>query len=179
MALGAVLLQIALDDPISDLLAPHPDRAPSEWAVALGMAVGLAVVLLSRVMGRRSARARGAEEAFQEALQMVRPEDVFALAVMSALAEEIFFRGFLQPHLGLEVTALIFGLVHIPWDRRLLPWWSLAALVMGWVLGWMMEVTGTLLAPTLAHFTINFFNLHHLLRPQPGGSASPRPSRID
>ena len=42
---------------------------------------------------------------------------------------------------------------------------------MGFVFGWMMESRGSLMAPILAHFTINHFNLHYLLRPLAAGEA--------
>jgi hypothetical protein len=64
----------------------------------------------------------------------------------------------LQPELGLFWASLIFGLVHFPAEPRLRPWTAFALLV-GFSLGAIYELTGGLFAPVLAHFTINAINL--------------------
>ena len=40
--------------------------------------------------------------------------------------------------------------------------WTIFALVLGFALGGLLLLTGSLLAPILAHFTINYFNLHQI-----------------
>ena len=97
-------------------------------------------------------------------LAPIESRHVPALAAMSAIAEELFFRGFLQPHLGLTATAVLFGAAHLPHRRHQIPW-TVAAMLMGFAFGWLFEVRHSLVAPTIAHFVINYFNLHHLLRP--------------
>jgi membrane protease YdiL (CAAX protease family) len=77
------------------------------------------------------------------------------------VAEEAFFRGALQPHVGLVAASLIFGLAHFAPRRDLLPWtaFSLGA---GLLLGGLFEMTGNLLAPVAAHALINAVNLRFL-----------------
>ena len=83
------------------------------------------------------------------------------LAAVSAIAEEALFRGALQPHLGWVGASLLFGLAHFAPRRDLLPWTGFAVLA-GFVLGALFEVTGNLIAPVVAHFAINAVNLRRL-----------------
>lgn len=155
-----LLLQIALGGEAMGLLGAR--FALDEVAVSVGVGLGLGVVLLSRLASARFAWARRLDEDFRDKLGGVDRQQVFALALMSALAEELFFRGFLQGHLGLGLTALLFGLAHLP-SRWVHAPWTLAAILMGLALGWLFEVFGSLLPAFLAHFLVNFFNLHSLI----------------
>lgn len=164
MSGAAVLLNAAFGGQMLDLFAPGPERPGTPAVdVALGVGFGLLMVGFARFSSSRFAWAQRLDAEFQELTRPLQPRHVPALAVASALAEELFFRGFLQPRLGYVVTSLLFGAAHLTRDRRLLPW-PMAATVMGFALGAMFVVRGSLLAPVLAHFTNNFFNLHHLLR---------------
>ncbi|MEC9071682.1 MAG: CPBP family intramembrane glutamic endopeptidase [Myxococcota bacterium] len=84
---------------------------------------------------------------------------ITVLAVTSSVADEILFRGAIQPLLGLVVTSLIFGLVHGGLSPRFRVWVGFAT-VGGFVLGGLSDFTGNLLAPMLCHLTLNYFNLH-------------------
>ena len=53
---------------------------------------------------------------------------------MSALCEEVIFRGWLQNIIGFTWASLIFGLLHVPPQRSHWPW-TLSATVMGLFLG--------------------------------------------
>ena len=70
----------------------------------------------------------------------------------------MFFRGALQPRAGLWIAGLLFGLVHLVPKAVFLPWTAFAILS-GWVLGWLFEATGSLLAPIAAHMVVNGINL--------------------
>jgi membrane protease YdiL (CAAX protease family) len=83
---------------------------------------------------------------------------VVVLAAASSLAEEIFFRGALQPHLGIWLTAAVFGIVHYPFHEKLIAW-PVFAFAAGLLLGYECRWTGSLLAPVLTHFVINLCNL--------------------
>jgi membrane protease YdiL (CAAX protease family) len=91
------------------------------------------------------------------------PSACFGLALASAVGEEVFFRGAMQPAVGLGLTSLAFGIVHVGPDRRFLLWTAFAS-VLGLGLGWLLEWTGSLLGCILAHFTINFLNLLQIMR---------------
>ncbi len=136
-----------------------------------GVVLGLLGVLSSRLCARWFAWARRLNEAFRELLGPLRSWEILVMAGCSAVAEEMLFRGAMQETIGLLPTAAIFGLAHYPLRRDLWPWtvWALAA---GVLLGELVVVTGSLLGPIIAHFTINWFNLHALNEaPGPGASS--------
>ncbi|MCG8554852.1 MAG: CPBP family intramembrane metalloprotease [Proteobacteria bacterium] len=86
---------------------------------------------------------------------------VSLLAITSAVGEELLFRGAMQPVLGLWLTSALFGVLHGGLSRRLWPW-AVWAGAMGLVLGAMYEALGTLIAPLLAHASINYASMRKL-----------------
>jgi hypothetical protein len=139
-------------------------------ALAMGVGVGVVGVLASRALVRRAAWARALHSELRLGLAGVSPRAAAPMALASALGEELCFRGALQPPLvghlgvasGLAIASALFGLVHVPWNRRLLTWTATAA-VMGLVFGALYLVTGELLAPIAAHAVINHENLRFIL----------------
>jgi membrane protease YdiL (CAAX protease family) len=87
--------------------------------------------------------------------------DCLVLAVLSGVSEEAFFRGALQPQLGLVATSALFGLAHLVPRRELAPW-CLFSFAAGLLLGLLFERTGNLLAPSVAHIVVNAVNLRLL-----------------
>jgi membrane protease YdiL (CAAX protease family) len=134
--------------------------------VALGVAAGLgvwAVVLLYAVVLRQFDGVNLGHEAQQLSGHGLGPGFVaFALsaAVGAPFAEELFFRGLLQPAMqrrvgpvvGLVVTAILFGLAHASGNPiEAIPPLSLVGLVFG-ALAWR---TGRLGPGIVAHMTFN------------------------
>jgi uncharacterized protein len=77
----------------------------------------------------------------------------FALAVLSSISEEIFFRGALMSLLGVWGQAIVFGLFH-PMPRR--AWvYTAFTFVAGVCFGYATLWTGSLVPAILAHFVIN------------------------
>jgi CAAX protease family protein len=83
-----------------------------------------------------------------------RVRDLIVVSVMSGVGEEALFRGALQPVLGILVTSLLFGVLHVGPDRRYLVWtvWAIGA---GFLFGALYEWTGGILAPMTAHVLHN------------------------
>ena len=83
-----------------------------------------------------------------------RVRDLIVVSVMSGAGEEALFRGALQPVLGILVTSLLFGVLHVGPDRRYLVWtvWAVGA---GFLFGALYEWTGGILAPMTAHVLHN------------------------
>jgi len=79
----------------------------------------------------------------------VRLPDVMVISIAAGLGEELFFRGVLQPELGLVPASLIFGALHVGGRATLVfgGWVTL----MGAMLGGLAIWTGGLLAPIVAH----------------------------
>jgi len=80
--------------------------------------------------------------------------DLVLVAVFSGVGEEAFFRGALQPALGIVFTSLLFGALHVGPDRRYLVW-TLFSVGAGFLFGSLYEWTGGLLAPMVAHVLHN------------------------
>jgi len=139
--------------------------APGVLAAGLfsGAAVGLAVVLASFALTEFTAVGRRLSQALARRLPALGVGDAVLLAFASGLAEELFFRGALQPRVGLVAASLLFGALHVASERALVAW-SLFAIAMGFLFGWLYEASGTLAAPIAAHTVINAVNLPLLAR---------------
>lgn len=74
---------------------------------------------------------------------------IAVVSVLAGVAEELLFRGVLQPMIGLPAASVIFGAVHVG-GRGFLGYGVWAACI-GALFGWLMVETGGLLAPIVAH----------------------------
>jgi hypothetical protein len=136
--------------------------------LAAGLGLGVGVALLSRLVVARLPWARELYRFFREALGPLDRGHVLALALLSSIGEELFFRGAMQPALGLWITTLVFGVLHFPSRAALWPWTVMAA-VLGLGFGLLTRHTGSVAGATLAHFLINLLNLGHIAHfPAPG-----------
>jgi uncharacterized protein len=127
-------------------------------ATALIIALGLATTTALRLLfGEVSA---GLEQL--DALLVQAPLSVFVLlvlliAVLAPLAEELFFRGYIQTRLvqrygrwpAIVVSSLLFGVLHVA------PMHTVFAAVLGLGLGWITVVTGSVRPAILAHAANN------------------------
>lgn len=137
----------------------------------IGIAAGLLVVWLSHLFTRRTDWGQNLARQLAAALGHLSLPQCLLLAVASGIGEEFFFRGALQPVVGLAWASLLFGLMHIGPGRDWLPWTGFA-LIMGVIFGALFVLTGNLLAPVLAHAVINGVNLPLLVRRYGAPSAS-------
>jgi membrane protease YdiL (CAAX protease family) len=76
------------------------------------------------------------------------------IAIFSGVSEEIFFRGVLQSQIGLFLSSIIFGCVHI-WKATAILYGIYAAII-GLYFGVLYTLTGNLWVPVIAHITNNF-----------------------
>lgn len=128
-----------------------------------GVALGLAVVFLTRLGVHRFEWARRLHRDFRGLLGALSFRDILVLAVASSVGEELLFRGALQPWLGLIPATMVFALLHIGPGSRFLPW-TASAFVVGLLFGVMYEQLGDLGGPIAAHFTVNYLNLNYIIR---------------
>jgi len=146
--------------------------APSSWmaasegtriavSIAAGLSLAAAVVVMTPVLVERAAWARSLQAEMKPLVDSLSTVEIHALALVSGLAEELFFRGAMQPVLGLIVTSLLFGAVHTG-PKRIFVAWSVWAFVMGLLFGLIFEATGSLWGPVLAHVLINDRNLAYM-----------------
>jgi membrane protease YdiL (CAAX protease family) len=143
--------------------APASGRAPWPLSARLlaGLGYGAALVVASRAWTARSAAGRRLSQELAAAVGPIGAPAALLLAAVSGLAEEAFFRGALQPRVGWLLATLLFGLAHFH-PRRELRAWSVSAGLAGLGFAALFELSGDLLAPALAHGTVNAINLRWL-----------------
>jgi membrane protease YdiL (CAAX protease family) len=143
------------------LTAPYGVRLA--LSIALGFALGLVVVAITPRLVERTEWARTLHLELKEIIAPLSSSEVTLLALASGFAEELFFRGAMQPVLGLLGTSVIFGVLHIG-PRRVFLAWTAWAFVMGLSFGSIFELTGVLWGPVLAHVWINQRNMTFIRR---------------
>lgn len=129
----------------------------------VGLAVGLAIVFLSRLATHRLEWARVLHREFHAVVHELTSREIFLLALFSSVGEELFFRGALLPQLGLWLSSLVFALLHVRASWRFLPW-TVMSFIVGLVMGEMYLELGDLGGPIVAHFTINLLNLNYIAK---------------
>jgi membrane protease YdiL (CAAX protease family) len=161
MILGALLLAWLGWAAQAQWWPNHP--ATIALHLVLGAAIGAALAAGSQGLARlgpAQSLERDLSQLTRTLLPKLRAQDVALLAALSGFAEELLFRGILQPELGLLASSTLFGAMH--WYGRKLWYYPMIASALGFLLGALYTATGYLLAPIAAHATINAINLPHL-----------------
>ncbi|MBI2962204.1 MAG: CPBP family intramembrane metalloprotease [Deltaproteobacteria bacterium] len=83
--------------------------------------------------------------------------EISALAVLSGVSEEIFFRGAVQGEFGILAAGVLFGLLH-PLNLSYVVWAS----CVGLAFGVLFQLTGSLLPPIICHSGYNLAALLYL-----------------
>ncbi|HIG05131.1 MAG TPA: CPBP family intramembrane metalloprotease [Planctomycetes bacterium] len=131
----------------------------------IGLVLGSVAALLSQILPLVWRDARQLESRLAELFEGSTPIEVLVLALISSVAEELLFRGLLQPFLGIFIASALFGLAHWTGDRRLCAW-PLIALLAGLALGRLAQwPTAGLPGAIGAHFAVNWIGLNRLSRP--------------
>jgi membrane protease YdiL (CAAX protease family) len=87
---------------------------------------------------------------------------VLIVGAAAGLGEEWLFRGVAQPALGIVAASALFGLAHVG-GRQMLPF-GVWACAMGFALGGLAAVTGSLIAPVVAHGVYDMMALEYIRR---------------
>jgi len=167
-AMGIVAFVIAAGrgDPDLYRLGGSPSAAQLGLSPAIGAALGLAVVGLTRLATRHFQWARDLHLSFRDLLGPLTGKEIVILALASSVGEELLFRGALMPWFGVWIQAGVFAVLHIGPGKRFLPW-TLSAFVLGVAFGGLARWTGNLGGPIAAHFMINFLNLRYIVQKTP------------
>ncbi|HEY4156457.1 MAG TPA: type II CAAX endopeptidase family protein [Polyangiaceae bacterium] len=132
------------------------------YSTLIGLAFGGLVVISTRGFVTHFAWARNLHRELRPVARALSGTGIAAVAISSALGEELLFRGLLQPWLGLWLQALAFGILHSQL-RGPSKWaWVVWATVMGLAFGAIYALSGSLLGPIAAHALINWLNLSYL-----------------
>ncbi len=167
--LGCVALVWRMSEPGASIFTPDEvggagrARSTLGLALAIGVGAGLAAVGVSELLTRFTRLGAALADTLAESLAGIGRADAILLAVASGTAEEMFFRGALQPAVGIVWASLAFGACHFL-PRRELAFWSVYAVAMGFAFGGLFLYTGQLLAPIAAHVVVNGINLPRLAR---------------
>ncbi len=151
---------------VSLRLSTSTNEVQLGYSLLSGVAIALIVFGLGAVLRRTTDWAKTFEREFAPVVNVFGYMQVPVLAFVSAAGEELFFRGALQEGLGLYTSALLFGLIHIPWKKLMWPW-PIFALVLGLAFGFIVRWTGSLYGPFLGHFLINLVNIYLIKKRHP------------
>jgi uncharacterized protein len=107
------------------------------------------------------------EEQLVPFLEPVGVWTALGISVSAGVGEELFFRGAMQPVIGLAPTALIFGLAHVGGllRREAIPLF-LFTLLFGLLGGWAYEQVSALWPLIVAHTAFDFLMILYLRRPR-------------
>ena len=140
-------------------------RGDYPWYEQVVLGLIFAIVFILIAIGARHwfEWVRRAESDLRQMLGWLSWWQILIIALCSGIGEELFFRGLLQPWLGLWLTSILFGIAHPPATPNLF-FYPFLALIVALGLGWMFQITGqSLLAPCTAHFVINMVNLYRIV----------------
>jgi len=132
-------------------------------SLALGAVSGIFVSMVLIFLSKRVSRLEKIVEEVKILFEGFQKRDILMICAISSLCEESFFRGILQPLLGIVLSSLIFGIAHIP-RNRIFALWTIEATLLGFWFGFIYEVTGNLAGPIAGHFIINYLNISYIVR---------------
>ncbi|MBU5672731.1 CPBP family intramembrane glutamic endopeptidase [Paenibacillus brevis] len=152
LIIGLIILLFQKRNPFTLLQFPEQIHFLG-WALGLAGVMFLVDLLISRLVPEDAMDDGG----INELLFKARP--IWHIAVISivvAICEELLFRGAIQHGFGPYWTSILFAVIHIRYLRHWIP--------TGWVfvssygLGYIYLQSGTLWAPIVCHFLIDFIS---------------------
>ncbi|NJM27327.1 MAG: CPBP family intramembrane metalloprotease [Pseudanabaena sp. RU_4_16] len=143
----------------------------------LGIGIGTGIALLSSLIYEVwPAYRKSADTYLEMVLKPLEMPDLIWLGVLPGISEELLFRGVALPGLGMNVVALtissvVFGSLHMASPKH---WpYTIWAMAIGFCLGTVTLVTGSLAPAIVAHiFTNSLSGLIWKLK-QPKGKVNP------
>lgn len=132
---------------------PQWEQFIKVFLMGLGAAAFLIGLFLYSIRNFHWARQLEAE--LSRILVPLRPWEIGIVSLLSGIAEELFFRGALQPVVGLIPASLLFGLAHFVPRSPFWPW-ALQAVFAGFLLGSLYQLTHLLYPVMVAHSVTNF-----------------------
>jgi membrane protease YdiL (CAAX protease family) len=154
----------------------RPALTPTLADCVTGISAGLLLLIINYVAIEYGSRyssflrtiRRLIEEDVSQIFKHVNLVAVVLIAIVSGVAEELFFRGVLQAQIGIWLTSVIFGLAHI-WKKTAVLY-GIYATIIGLLFGGMYMWSGSLWVPMLAHVVNNFvailYYMHYIIKPE-------------
>ncbi|MCO7176623.1 CPBP family intramembrane glutamic endopeptidase [Sporolactobacillus kofuensis] len=123
-------------------------------SVALGLGVGIIMAALQGVVDYILPTRWGTEDHLDERLFCAFPLPALVLTMaVVAFIEEVLFRGLVQHFIGFVATCVVFTFIHFRYLKK--PRLLITVAVFSVCLGSLYLLTESLIAPILAHFTVN------------------------
>lgn len=144
------------------IVLPGREMATVLTSATLGLGTAVLIHGASELLERLFDWARTMRTGMQRMIGELSLSRAAIYATCSAVGEELLFRGLLLPELGLVVSSVVFGALHIGPDRSYLPWTIMATLT-GFLFGGLTLYTGDITAAVLAHLTVNYAGFVSLL----------------
>ena len=164
IALVAVTFLLGLNGPQYFLIDSFPHLFQS---LLLGTLAGAALQVVQWLARKTLPAIRNLSALLETQFEGWTLREIFFVALISSISEELLFRALIQPYLGLWLTSVIFGLAHWTGVRELRIWVPLAILG-GLFLGVLAESSRFGIPGSVAaHFTINLTSLW-ILTHKPG-----------
>jgi len=165
-ALGLYFSDVAREPSVTDfLLGKEPMWIQLLVGAVVGMLAGVAAWWWIQQDFMRAVRTKYVHlfQSFR-----LRMSDIIIISLSAGIGEELFFRGAIQPYLGVVWTALLFVALHgylNPKDWRMASYGVLMTLIII-ALGYMTEVIG-IVSAMMAHVMIDLWLLIKLMRSRP------------
>lgn len=156
LTLGGILWAVAQQD-VGRLGMWFAPKTTAWWSdIGLGLVVGGLFAGGLWIVGRYIEGFKAIRERIAAVLDLtaLRGWHIVVLSLVAAVPEEIFFRGAMQPALGLLVTSLIFGALH-----AITPLYFVYAALASLGLGLLRNWNDALLVPMAAHFAVDVVSL--------------------
>lgn len=121
------------------------------WGIGFAGAVIAVDLLISRFVPEEAADDGGVND------RIFRSRPIWHIAVISfvvAVCEELLFRGAVQHAIGPYWTSIVFATIHVRYLRHWIPTGLVFSISYG--LGWIYIESGSIWAPIIAHFLIDF-----------------------
>lgn len=115
--------------------------------LSLMLVVTIIIGVIGNVFGMKADM-----EKVSEVIQKSVPEYLIITVLIGSIVEEIFFRGFLQPKIGLIPASVLFGYMHVGYGSITE---IIAATLLGVLLGALYEKRRTIYSPIMAHLAFN------------------------
>lgn len=149
--LGFYVINVSHDVSVFTLFAFQPFGTVLGWSLALAGGIILAELFLVYSLPKKHFDDGGINEKLFSDRAIWH---IFIIASIVAFSEELLFRAVIQTKIGLFYASMLFALIHI---RYLKKWvMFLTVIFVSLSLGWLYEYTGTIIAPMICHFVIDF-----------------------
>ena len=167
---GLALFWIYFQQRLNWRLFFHPAPKYLLLDLLLGVGMALCIIILSRFASQNFLWGQLLEKEFRQVLTPLNFKEILAISGMSGFVEELFFRGALQPMIGIIPCSLLFGVVHFVPKREFVPW-SFYAIFAGFALGSLYEISRDLCPSIVAHVLVNLVLIVTLNRQQAAQAA--------